>query len=693
MISQFSIDYPMWSLIFPVLIGLIYAAILYWRNKKNKLSNFYNYLLFFFRFLSVGLICLLLLKPFVKTTQKKIQNPKLIIAIDNSMSMMATKDSVSISKYLSNNLSNTISKFEDEFDIEIISFGEDIKFQNPDFTDNYSDYSQLLKYIDEHYSPTEVEALILIGDGIYNKGQRPGDIIINNYYKIYTLGVGDTSNLADIKINDISYNSINYLNENVAVELNFSAIDMRGEKVKLKTYQQGKFIDSRNIEINNQVFNKTINFSFTAKEAGKMHLKFVLESEIEENNTKNNESDIYIDIIDSKQKILLLANSPHPDLSALKQSLESFKNYSIDIKFAYNKIENLENYNLLILHQLPSSKYKIQKLLQEASNIKLATIGIVGEQTHINSLRNYFQNSGISSGLRNYGYSTATINANFSYFKIDNIDKELIEKLPPLHIPLLNFSGIDNSKVLAWQKINNIKSNFPLIYFTDDEGIKKALIMGTGLWKWRNHVFMEKKNFSDFDNIISKIVQFLSVKEDKRRLRVHSNGEYFIPGKINLQAEFYNKSFEPIEDAEINLELTNEKKEKFDFIFTPDNGIYKLDIQSLETGNYKFRARTKYKDEIFSDNGAFVVTKNKKEFQQLKANFNQLYKLSSISQGHFFEFNNYDSVNVYLENINTSKRISYSTTYKGLNNLAALLAIILILLISEWFIRKYMGSY
>ncbi len=588
----------MWSLIFPVLIGLIYAAILYWRNKKNKLSNFYNYLLFFFRFLSVGLICLLLLKPFVKT----IQNPKLIIAIDNSMSMMATKDSVSISKYLSNNLSNTISKFEDEFDIEMISFGEDIKFQNPDFTDNYSDYSQLLKYIDEHYSPTEVEALILIGDGIYNKGQRPGDIIINNYYKIYTLGVGDTSNLADIKINDISYNSINYLNENVAVELNFSAIDMRGEKVKLKTYQQGKFIDSRNIEINNQVYNKTINFSFTAKEAGKMHLKFVLESEIEENNTKNNESDIYIDIIDSKQKILLLANSPHPDLSALKQSLESFKNYSIDIKFAYNKIENLENYNLLILHQLPSSKYKIQKLLQEASNIKLATIGIVGEQTHINSLRNYFQNSGISSGLRNYGYSTATINANFSYFKIDNIDKELIEKLPHTHIPHLNFSGIDNSKVLAWQKINNIKSNFPLIYFTDDEGIKKALIMGTGLWKWRNHVFMEKKNFSDFDNIISKIVQFLSVKEDKRRLRVHSNGEYFIPGKINLQAEFYNKSFEPIEDAEINLELTNEKKEKFDFIFTPDNGIYKLDIQSLETGNYKFRARTKYKDEIFSDN-------------------------------------------------------------------------------------------
>jgi len=693
MISQFSIDYPMWSLIFPVLIGLIYAAILYWKNKNNKLSKFYNSLLFVFRFLSVGLICLLLLKPFVKTTQKKIQKPKLIIAVDNSMSMMATKDSVDISKNLSNELKNTISQFENEFDIEKLSFGEDIKFQNPDFTDNSSDYSQLFKYIDKHYSSNEVEALILIGDGIYNKGQRPGDINIDNFYRIFTIGVGDTSNLADIKINDISYNSINYLNENVAVELNFSAIGMKGKKVKLKTYQQGKFLNSRSININNQAFNKTIPFSFTAKQAGKMHIKFELESEIEESNTKNNETDIYIDIIDSKQKILLLANSPHPDLSAIKQSLESFKNYSVDIKFAFNKIENLENYNLLILHQLPSSNYKIQKLLQEANNIKLATVGIVGKQTDINAFRNYFQNSGISSGLRNYDNSTAVINANFSYFKIDNIDKELIEKLPPLHIPLLNFSGIDNSKVLAWQKINNIKSNFPLIYFTDDNGLKKALIMGTGLWKWRNHIYMEKKNFSDFDNIISKIVQFLSVKDDKRRLRVHSNGEYFIPGKINLLAEFYNKSFEPIEDAEINLQLANEKNEKFDFIFTPDKGVYKLDIQSLETGNYKFRAQTNYKDEVFYDNGAFVVNKNKKEFQQLKANFSQLYKLSTKSRGRFFELNNYDSVNVYLENINSSKRISYSTTYKGLNNLAALLAIILILLISEWFIRKYMGSY
>lgn len=693
MINQFSIDYPMWSLIFPVLTGLIYAAILYWNNKKNKLSKFYNYLLFFFRFLSVGLICLLLLKPFVKTTQKKIQKPKLIIAIDNSMSMKASKDSTLIKNVLINKVNNTVNDYENDFDVERISFGEEIRFQNPDFKDGYSDYSQLINYINNHYSSKEVEALILVGDGIYNKGRRPGDININNNYKIFTVGVGDTSDLADLKINDISYNSVNYLNENVAVEFNFSANNMNGQKVKLKTYQQGKFIESKSFNITNRAFNKTIPFSFKTEKAGKMHLKFELESEIEENNTKNNSSDIYIDIIDSKQKILILANSPHPDISALKQSLESFRNYKVEVKFPDNNIESMESYSLLILHQLPSFKYKIQKVLKEAKSLKLATIGIVGKQTDINALRIYFQNSGISSGLRNYDNSTAAINSNFSYFKLDNIDKELLERLPPLQIPLLNFSGIDKSKVLAWQKINDIKSNFPLIYFIQDDDIKKVIIMGSGLWKWRNHVYKEKKNFSDFDNLLGKIVQFTSIKEDKRRLRVNSKGEYFIPGNINLQAEFYNKSFEPIEDAEINLQLTNESNETFDYIFTADNGIYKLNIQSLEKGNYKFEARTNFNDEIFYDKGVFVVNKNQKEFQQLKSNFGQLYKLSAKSQGHFFEIKDYDSVNVYLNNINASKRVSYSNTYKGLNNITLLLAIILLLLISEWFIRKYMGSY
>ena len=139
--------------------------------------------------------------------------------------------------------------------------------------------------------------------------------------------------------------------------------------------------------------------------------------------------------------------------------------------------------------------------------------------------------------------------------------------------------------------------------------------------------------------------------------------------------------------------MTNEKNEQFDFIFTQKNGNYSLNIQSLDAGNYKYLAQVKFNDEIFTDKGAFVVTENNTEFQQLRANYKMLYNLSAKSQGKFTTINNYDSLNIYLKELNTTKRVSYSTTYKGLNNIKTLLLIILLLLIGEWFIRKYMGSY
>ena len=37
----------------------------------------------------------------------------------------------------------------------------------------------------------------------------------------------------------------------------------------------------------------------------------------------NNVKDVFVDIIDGRQKILLLANAPHPDLGAIKNAIET----------------------------------------------------------------------------------------------------------------------------------------------------------------------------------------------------------------------------------------------------------------------------------------------------------------------------------------------------------------------------------
>ena len=75
---------------------------------------------------------------------------------------------------------------------------------------------------------------------------------------------------------------------------------------------------------------------------------------------ENNRADFYIDIIDSRQKILILANAPHPDIAVLKQSISLNKNFDLKIEYANQRVSNLNDYNLVILHQLPSSKFPIK---------------------------------------------------------------------------------------------------------------------------------------------------------------------------------------------------------------------------------------------------------------------------------------------------------------------------------------------
>ena len=44
---------------------------------------------------------------------------------------------------------------------------------------------------------------------------------------------------------------------------------------------------------------------------------------------RNNRQDVYVEVIDGKEKILLLALAPHPDVKALKSIIEKNENYVI----------------------------------------------------------------------------------------------------------------------------------------------------------------------------------------------------------------------------------------------------------------------------------------------------------------------------------------------------------------------------
>ena len=83
----------MWIFVIAILFGLCFASLLYLFNKKQHYSKSLTLLLFTLRFISVSFIIVLFFNPYIKIKQKTVEPSTIIIAQDNSKSLILTKDS------------------------------------------------------------------------------------------------------------------------------------------------------------------------------------------------------------------------------------------------------------------------------------------------------------------------------------------------------------------------------------------------------------------------------------------------------------------------------------------------------------------------------------------------------------------------------------------------------------------------
>ncbi|MBK9744463.1 MAG: hypothetical protein IPO94_16605 [Saprospiraceae bacterium] len=137
------------------------------------------------------------------------------------------------------------------------------------------------------------------------------------------------------------------------------------------------------INVNSLSFFTTKTFNIDANQSGVIRYRLSLAGIAGEQNLKNNVKEFFVEVLDARQKILLLANAPHPDLSALKSIISENKNYDTEIAYINDFKGNISKYNLVILHNLPSENADITALVTQLNKNNIPKIFIVGLQTSL----------------------------------------------------------------------------------------------------------------------------------------------------------------------------------------------------------------------------------------------------------------------------------------------------------------------
>jgi hypothetical protein len=672
-------------------LGIAYAFVLY--GLSNNLSKSLKNFLFGLRAIIITLIAFLLFAPLIKTIDRTIEKPLILIAQDNSSSILISKSADFNQQRYIEQIRELEKDLSDDYEVRTFNFdskvknGLDLKFDG-----KLTDISSLFKLIDDQFSNRNIGALILGSDGIYNRGANPQYESKNLRAPIYTIALGDTIAKRDLLIANVNYNAISYLDNDFQIEISLESYQAKGSTSVLSVSSSAGIVYSKPVSINADEFRQSILLTLPADRKGIQQYSIRLAPVARELSGVNNTQTIFVEIIDGKQKVLILANSPHPDITALKQSIEINKNYAVKVTLAADLLKpDIQEAGLIILHQLPSVTNNAQDILLQGADKPL--LYILGSQSNIPA----FVASQSVLGITSSGVIqevTPVLKSDFYAFTLSDPNKLKISNFGPLLSPFGNYGLKGPGSVLISQKIGKLLTEKPLLVFGDDNQRRIGVLAGEGIWKWRLEDFQENSNHEATDELIQKTVQYLSTREDKRKFRVYSSKNAFDENEqVVLNAELYNDTYQLVNTPDVNIALKSKSGKAYSYLFSRTSNSYSLNAGILPAGEYSYTAKTNLGKVSHQADGQFVVTEQQTEFKQSLANHQLLFTMAGQNGGKMLFPDQLKDLPGMIRANETVKTISYEDRkYEELINIKFIFFLIVALLSIEWFSRKRNGE-
>ena len=675
MITNHNILYILGSVILALLVALFQYL-----HKSNH--NNIKWYLAILRFVTIFLLLLLLVNPkFDKDLVKNIK-PTLVLAVDNSQSIKyLNKDS--LSKFSVQTLLGS-SELSEKFEIIAYTFGEHLNQSSVvNFDEEKTNINKALQDIQAIFE-SQISPIVLISDG----NQTIGTNYVNKSKKInkavFPLVLGDTMNMSDLKIQKINNNKYTYLNNKFPVEIICSYVGNKTVSSNLIISSENNIIHKEQINFSSDNNSKIITPLIKSSKVGRQSYKVYLKPIQNEKNKINNFKKFSIETIDQFSKVAIISTMSHPDIGALKTSIETNKQRSVEVFSPNEYISSKNVYSVVILYQ-PNIKFKrVFDLIQKMNNNTLIVGGTSTDWTFLNEIQSDF----FLEISRKEELVKGQINTDFTSFDISAYN---FKSYPPLNTKFGEISINSKFETLLNKYRDDKFISDPLWFTFENNESRNSVILGEDLWKWRMQSFIQESNFITFDSFISKTIQYLDDKKQNNRLVIDYKSIYDGKQDLLITAQYYNKNYELDLNAEISVKFKNNITG--DLIEVPMNintYFYEIDLNILESGSYSFEVNVN--NEMHNKSGIIEILEFNIEEQLVNVNIDDLKQLSVDTGGKLFSSS---QVNELIKQLISDIRFKsiQKTTKKSVHLLDITLVLFLLFtsISLEWFIRKYNG--
>ncbi|WKX76095.1 VWA domain-containing protein [Zobellia laminariae] len=560
------------TILFIILAAIVsLALVLFQYFYKNKRKGKLSIALAFLRFIAFFCGFLLLINPKFTKNEYTTERANLIILTDNSSSVASSKQV--IEKAIDD--IEQSGELYTRFSIREYSFGASLKENDTlTFAENNTNISKALSALREVYSATN-SAIVLISDGNQTLGRDYDFQNEQKQFPIYPIAVGDTTRYEDVAISQVNTNRYAFLKNKYPVEIYVSYTGKEDINVPVKVSLNGKTVYRQTVSFSSTSNSEVINTLLDAKSVGTKNLQVSVGELKSERNKANNKKTVVVEVIDEKTNIALVSSLLHPDIGALKKSIESNGQRSVSIMRPNGNSKEWEDVDLFILYQ-PNASFK--KLYDYIEKKQANTFTVTGPKTDWRFL-NKSQKQYSKNSYNQEEEVFSVLNTGFSLFSSGDFS---VDDFPPLQSSLGDIILNGKNDILLTQRIKGVNLKEPLLAVFEGNEKRDAVLFGENIWKWRMQAYRNTQSFKNFDDLVGKLVLYLATNKSRQRLTLDYENIYAGSNETRISATYFDKAFAFDANADIILKLKNsETKSDTEVPMLLKGNYYEADLSNL----------------------------------------------------------------------------------------------------------------
>ncbi len=719
MVEKFflQLDQPSWLFFLASLLIIAISYAYYWRTLP-PLGRLRRMVAVSLRSAVLIIVLFLVLDPLLQLLYRYSEKPVVAVLVDNSASMKLQDGRESrreqikgLLDYFRNGLNS------DSLEIRLLAFDLNTRSLGGDslqFRVDGTNISQGLQFVADSLGSQNLQAIVLASDGLYNHGGNPLSVLPAVNTPVYTVLIGDTALPHDLAIRRVHANAVSYVGKEAPVEIVFTQNGYDGQRARLSIRSRGKEVAHKWVRLSKSGFEQKEQLPLLLKQPGDQTFTVEIQPLEGETTSRNNRRPLQIRVLKSKFKILVVSGGPDYDrhfLSFLSRELPDFEFTFRTEKQSGRYYEGdwqsalPDSQDLFILQGFPtaaSSAKDLQQILDQVQRRKVALWWLINRRTDLGRLPGQvawlpFKNPGPFLPVPNAAVQLSPGGQLHPITRIEENESSnnaLWKRLPPLEVyaPLRAKAG-SRALLRRQEDVKNAPGNragMDVAFVYRQGEIKQFVFNGANFSRWHFEVQDDPELSGFMVTFLNRTLRWLVNKDDIQQIQIAPSQRIYNVGEtVEFSGQVYDEFYQPIPDARVQVEIIADSLEVADELNRQGNGFYQQNFPGLPEGTYQYRVRAEKNGvPIGERKGQFTVVPFFLEFQRIPADRGLMAQLARQSGGKLLRPDQLHEL--FRQSVFTS-RARYHFSEKRLFQSWYWLALVLLLLSLEWFLRKRWG--